>query len=75
MAATDREAPADRIAVFEIAVLPGRASTMDWAVVFGSDGVLEAKRAGCNTVVAAAVGRNRFAGVRVGRRGARAVPV
>lgn len=67
MAATERPAAAERTAVLETAVLPGRESRIDWAFFLGSsEGTLEFRRTAVRLVTAAAlrvgrVGRNRAA--------------
>jgi len=64
MAHTDTPVPADRMAVFEIKELPGRASMIDCAFFLGSSaGTLEAYRMDVSGVVS--VGKIR--GERVGR--------
>lgn len=45
IAATDKPAPAERMAAFETRLLPGSESKTDWAFFFGSSvGTLEAER-------------------------------
>ena len=64
---TDSPAPAERIAVLDTRLLPGRDSIMDWAFFFGSSaGTFEAYRCGLENV-----GRTRVE--KVGRR--RRLPV
>lgn len=63
----ERPAAEDRMAVFEIRLLPGRESMMDWALALGSSaGKLEALR------TAVSAGLMRWAATREGRR--RAAP-
>lgn len=66
MAAMDRPAAADRVAVLETSELPGTASRIDWAFFWGSSaGTLEAARVEVRAETAgtraAMVGRSRAA--------------
>jgi hypothetical protein len=68
MAATDKPAPAERIAVFDIRLLPGRESRIDCASFFGSCGTLDAGRTEHDAIDTAGAVRE----IVVGRR--RAIP-